>query len=110
MVVPSAFSLSLGWEDALQGDAEVQGQERLHVQVRLTSADVRDHGRRHCHQATGGPEDFEAPPGCNRKGVAWNNGGGIDRRGIGDVDVCRQFRYRQGVRLLAAALTESVAA
>ena len=32
-------------EDALQRDAEVQRQERLHVQVRLAAADVRDRRR-----------------------------------------------------------------
>src|SRR5690349_1484097 len=46
----SSFLLSLAREDALQGNREVQYQERLHVQVGLTAADVRNGRGVHRHQ------------------------------------------------------------
>src|ERR1041385_5485138 len=40
--ISSFLSLRLAREDALQRDAEVQHEERLHVQVSLVAADVGD--------------------------------------------------------------------
>ena len=71
-------------EDALQGDAEVQGQEGLHVEVRLAAADVR-------HRV--GTQRRHAPDGTARVGVV----------GAAEVVAVRRWRTPPGGVVVDAA-------
>ena len=98
-------------EDALQGDAEAQRQERLHVEMRLAAADVgdaspafmRDQVRAAAIERSADAARAALPSPAF--GVA-----GVGRCALRDVRVRRQLGDRQRVRLLAAALAERVAA
>src|SRR3954465_12372721 len=81
--------LGLRWVDALQCDAEVQSEIRLHVQVRLAASYGRHSGReRHevCWGAIGVGDAAEI--GVGGRGVRLGGrGGGIHPMGVG-----RHFR------------------
>ena len=99
--------LGWGWKDALEGDAEVDRQKRLHIQVRLTPARICDRGGPHRHE-------------IGRRCVAVVHGrqpvarGHIKSRWIArrlhQVRVLRQFRNRERMRLRPGPLAQCVTA
>src|SRR3954453_6447012 len=106
----SSFSfLGLTRENALQRDAEVQHQERLHVEMSLTAADSGDARGIERDQIIVGTE-IRLLGGDTREGAHRNGLRAGRARGIQRVYVGRDLRNGKGMRLLAASLTERVPA
>ena len=105
--VAEGRGLKIALEDALQGNAETQGQERLHVQMRLAAARIRDAARLQRGQVLRAVVGIVGAAEHARVGTRIAAGG--DRRYGQCVQVGRQFRDRYGMRLLTCALAERMA-
>src|SRR3954470_23089134 len=105
----SSSFLGLTRENALQRDAEVQHQERLHVQVSLTAANVGDRGRIQRNQVVVGSQirllGSHTRIGSHRNGLHASVAGSVQ-----GVYVSRDLGNREGMRLLPSPLTERVSA
>src|SRR5262249_44092722 len=101
---PRTPPLSGRGEDPLQGDAEVEHQERHHVEVRLTSSDVGNASRVQRDQISVGR--VVELRGCAREKIpTGKDGGAVVRGSLQGVSVRRKFGNRERVGLLAAALS-----
>src|ERR1700686_2647036 len=103
----SSSWLSLTRENALQGDGEVEYQERLHVQVGLTTANGGKRARLHRHQT--GRRAIAVVDGAE-KVVVEKQRRSVGVCGLSRVHMRRDLGDREGVGLLAAALPEGVTA
>src|SRR6266496_94630 len=104
-----ARSSVLAREDACQGNAEVDRQEGLHVQVRLAATDVRDRAGYERDEVRG--RTVELVAAALRKDVARRRRAvGVGGRGVQDVLMRRHLCDRQRVSLFACSLAKRVAA
>lgn len=103
------FFLVLGWEDALQRDAERQNQKGLHIQMRLAATDGGDAGGLEGDQIAGRMIDFGQPPSQNTAG-GWDDIGAGVCSGLHQMAMSGQLRNRQCVPLFAAAFTQGMSA
>src|SRR6185295_488663 len=103
----SSSFLGLAWEDALEGDREVEHKERLHVQVGLRAANVCERARSECYEV--------AVSRCVR--LSRLLGEKVARRerrvanstgGHGRVHVGRNLRDGESVSLLSTPLAKGV--
>ena len=100
--------LGLAWKDALQRNAEVQNQVRLHVEMRLTSARVGDRLGIHRSNVAIGMIDIGS---AAQKLVGRVRAASCcKRRDIHHVCVRRHFGTAERVRLLSADFAQRVSA
>src|SRR6267143_5502074 len=94
-------------EDALQRDAEVERQKRLHVHLRLAAADISYRsGIYRIHVRHLGGVDLRDGP---RQEIAGGkDGSAVVACGLKNMDMRRQLGDRKRVRLLAALFAEQM--